>query len=183
MSAKRIVTIDQIPAGGLDCLLDFGAAGARDLARERGWLQVEWVSGISGVARLHRSGPDVFVTGEVRATVRCRCVRCLEPHDRVVSETFHLTFVTDLDRSHGEHELRREDMEVEELVGDSLDLGGIAVEQILLALPDYPVCRDDCLGLCPVCGADRNQTPCECRTEALDPRFAVLARWKAARGA
>ncbi len=183
MSAKRIVTIDQIPAGGLDCALEFGIAAARDVARERGWLQVDWVTGITGLARLQRSGSDVFLTGEVRATVRCRCVRCLEPHDRTVSEAFHLTFVTDLDRSHGEHELRREDMEVEELVGDRLDLAGIAVEQVLLALPDYPVCRDECLGLCPTCGADRNRTPCECRTEAIDPRFAVLARWKAAREA
>ncbi|GAB4251648.1 YceD family protein [Deferrisoma sp.] len=183
MTAKRIMTIDQIPAGGLDCILEFGVAATREIARDRGWLQVDWVTGISGMARLQRSGPDVFVTGEVRATVRCRCVRCLEDHDRAVSEAFHLTFVTDLDQSHGEHELRREDMEVEELTGDSLDLAGIAVEQVLLALPDYPVCRDECRGLCPTCGADRNQTLCDCRTEAPDPRFAVLARWKAARGA
>ena len=47
-------------------------------------------------------------------------------------------------------------------------------EAVLLELPYAPVCREDCKGLCPVCGVDRNRESCSCNTERIDPRLAVL---------
>lgn len=55
-----------------------------------------------------------------------------------------------------------------------LDLAAIAWEQFALALPPTPVCRPDCKGLCPHCGADLNQGPCSCPKDEGDPRLAVL---------
>ena len=50
----------------------------------------------------------------------------------------------------------------------------MAAEQILLNLPLKPVCEPGCKGLCPTCGVNRNQIECDCRSEAVDPRFAPL---------
>ena len=61
-----------------------------------------------------------------------------------------------------------------------LDLGEVIREELLLAVPDYLVCRDDCRGLCAQCGADLNQGPCDCRPEP-DVRWAALEALKAAR--
>ena len=47
-------------------------------------------------------------------------------------------------------------------------------EEVLLAIPDAPLCRDDCPGLCPVCGADLQTAPCGCETAVGDDRWAVL---------
>lgn len=55
-----------------------------------------------------------------------------------------------------------------------LDLEAIAWEQFALALPPTPLCRPDCRGLCPHCGADLNKGPCSCPAEEGDPRLAVL---------
>jgi uncharacterized protein len=60
------------------------------------------------------------------------------------------------------------------LLGDQLDLQPLARDAVLLNLPQVPLCREDCAGLCPVCGADRNDEPCGCDVEAGDPRWATL---------
>ncbi len=57
---------------------------------------------------------------------------------------------------------------------DQIDLAGPVREYVLLELPDDPLCRDDCAGLCPVCGIDRNTSTCECDTSVRDERWAVL---------
>lgn len=58
--------------------------------------------------------------------------------------------------------------------GDLIDLAGPVREYVLLEVPDDPLCRDDCAGLCPVCGIDRNAASCECDTSVRDERWAAL---------
>ncbi len=55
-----------------------------------------------------------------------------------------------------------------------LDLAGPLREQFLLSVPEYPVCREDCRGLCPGCGANLNVEACRCSGESSDPRWAPL---------
>jgi uncharacterized protein len=66
--------------------------------------------------------------------------------------------------------------EVEELFEqpDQIDLAPILREYVLLDLPDAPLCREACAGICPQCGADRNVDPCDCHTGTVDPRWSVL---------
>jgi uncharacterized protein len=52
----------------------------------------------------------------------------------------------------------------------------LVAEQIYLALPLKPVCRADCKGLCPHCGANRNEASCGCQADWIDPRLAPLQR-------
>jgi uncharacterized protein len=61
-----------------------------------------------------------------------------------------------------------------QIEGDQIDMAPAVREYVLLALPDGPLCRDDCAGICPVCGTDRNQTTCSCDTSVRDDRWAAL---------
>ena len=58
--------------------------------------------------------------------------------------------------------------------GEEVVLDDLVREQILLGVPSYPLCREDCAGLCPRCGQDLNRGRCECDTAPVDPRLAKL---------
>jgi uncharacterized protein len=75
-----------------------------------------------------------------------------------------------------------EDDEAYLLVEDRADLGPLVREAVLLELPLAPLCRADCAGLCPECGADRNQGPCGCGPRR-DPRWASLDALRGSPGA
>ena len=72
-----------------------------------------------------------------------------------------------------------QDDDVSYYLGDRIDLGEVVREHVALQLPMKPVCRDDCRGLCPQCGANWNEGTCDCRPDDMDPRLAVLRSWKA----
>jgi uncharacterized protein len=103
------------------------------------------------------------VTGQIRSTWRGTCRRCLGgASGPIVAE------VQELYQVHPTSE------DAFPLDGEQLDLRPMVRELVLMELPAAPLCRDDCAGLCPKCGADLNAGPCGCATEALDPRWAVL---------
>jgi uncharacterized protein len=60
------------------------------------------------------------------------------------------------------------------LEDDVIDLEPMVRDALLLELPLAPLCRDDCAGLCPTCGANRNDEPCDCAEAEPDPRWAAL---------
>jgi uncharacterized protein len=106
------------------------------------------------------------VAGTVRGPWEGECRRCLQAvRGELTAE------VLELYRPEGQGE----DAEDTYILGiDHLDLRPLARDAILLELPLAPLCRPDCAGLCPICGADRNDTPCDCGNEAVDPRWAAL---------
>ena len=57
---------------------------------------------------------------------------------------------------------------------DQIDLAALVREYALLELPEAPLCRPDCAGICPVCGVDRNIETCSCDTSVRDERWAAL---------
>lgn len=65
------------------------------------------------------------------------------------------------------------DDEAYPLDDDHLDLRPLVHDAVVLELPANPLCREECAGLCPHCGADRNLEACDCVTPA-DPRWASL---------
>jgi uncharacterized protein len=78
----------------------------------------------------------------------------------------------------GEGDDEREDLEYSVYDGEEIDLTPFIREQMLLALPTRPLCSDDCRGLCPRCGANRNERDCGCREDMFDPRLSVLRSLK-----
>jgi uncharacterized protein len=70
--------------------------------------------------------------------------------------------------------LESEDLNVSILDGPGIDLDQLVREQVLLAKPAQILCSEDCRGLCPVCGADRNTSFCECEAQQVDSRWEKL---------
>jgi len=77
-----------------------------------------------------------------------------------------------------EVELSSEDLDVVFFDDATLPLEDIAREQVLIALPMKPLCREDCRGLCPSCGTDLNAGACSCADKVIDPRLEVLKNFK-----
>ena len=121
----------------------------------------------------------VRLTGHIRATLECDCGRCLEPFPVPVDTTFDLLFLPAATNTGDEdREVAEDDLGVSFYKDDVIDLRQLIREQFYLALPMKPLCRDDCKGLCPECGSNRNREVCSCDTAWVDPRLDALRRLK-----
>jgi uncharacterized protein len=128
---------------------------------------------LRGAARRGKRGIDF--KAHLHARVELGCCRCLEPFESKISADFLLTLVPEAaEFGVGEIELSEDDASLFYATEGKADLNMIAAEQILLNLPLKPVCGEECRGLCPTCGVNRNEIECDCRSEAIDPRFASL---------
>lgn len=119
----------------------------------------------------------VLVTGTVRAPLAGECVRCLEPVDREVTADFQEMFsYPDSEGAHRQAEPEDEEAEEETylLQGDLFDLEPVVRDAVVLALPLQPVCREDCPGLCPECGALLAEEPDHRHEDVVDVRWAAL---------
>ncbi len=122
---------------------------------------------------------QIRITGGLRTRLEMVCARCLEPVVEEVSRDFDL-FYKPLTLIGREEEVRLKlgDTEVAFFEGEGLFLADVLAEQVLLALPMKVICRSDCRGLCPQCGANLNGEECRCESHAADPRLASLGRIK-----
>ena len=128
---------------------------------------------VNGKIRL--SGNEVFVNGHVETRAQVECDRCLKPVELPVNVDFTLEYISDSDYESTEvAELTEEEMSVSVFDGSAIDVDEIVKEQILLAVPTRMLCREDCKGICPECGADRNTGECNCVKNDIDPRWAAL---------
>lgn len=115
------------------------------------------------VARLESLSDGVVVTGRVEAPWHDTCRRCLVPLEGVA--------VAPVDELYQQHITSDEAFPI---VADQIDLAPMARELVMLELPMAPLCRDDCAGICPTCGANRNEQPCSCATPKVDDRWSAL---------
>ena len=132
--------------------------------------------------RLQRTGDEVVVQLEARFWLRTECAVCLKAMDTQVglAVTQAIKPAPRTRRKLPEDlELRPEDLDEAYYTGDVVDLSALVREQIILALPMFPRCGEDCQGLCPSCGADRNAVDCGCQAGEIDPRWAALKALKA----
>jgi uncharacterized protein len=128
---------------------------------------------VNGKIRL--SGDEVFVNGHVDTRAKVECDRCLKPIELPVNADFSLEYITGADYASSQAaELTEAQMSVSVFDGEAIDVDEIVKEQILLTVPTRMLCREDCKGICPQCGADRNTGECSCVTNNIDPRWAVL---------
>jgi uncharacterized protein len=103
------------------------------------------------------------------------CQRCLAKVTEPVDEELELLLLPhESGAEEEERELEEKDLGVVVVDDDELDLQPILLEQLQLNVPMRPLCREDCAGLCPTCGADLNQGRCDCVRETVDPRWAGL---------
>jgi uncharacterized protein len=123
--------------------------------------------------RHYRLGSDLFFRGEFTGRVFGTCARCLEDYPFSLHKEF--TFVL---KPHAEQlanqELTEEDVSLSFYQGDEVDLAPLVRETLILSLPTIPLCSDECRGLCPNCGVNRNVVSCTCVDQWVDPRLAGL---------
>jgi uncharacterized protein len=117
-------------------------------------------------------GTDVLVRGRVAVTVPQTCSRCLEVFAARVDAPVDVRLVP---RPAGADsvELGADDLDVDFYDNDEIDVARLVDNEATLALPMKPLCRDDCRGLCPACGVNRNVATCTCAPPS-DPRLAPL---------
>ena len=101
--------------------------------------------------------------GTISAPWGAECRRCLAPVSGVVDVEFRELF-----------EVHPREGETYPLGHEEIDLEPLIREALLLALPLAPICRDECQGICPQCGADLNEGPCGCAPAGRDPRWGAL---------
>ena len=139
-------------------------------------------------------GTTAVLVAKVTSAMEVVCGRCLEPYVVPVEADVETRFVPPaefakvtaetaardgaLKRGEIEPDVEHHDLGLAEYHDESIDLGEVVREQLYLALPMKPLCAEDCKGLCPVCGANRNRETCACQNEWVDPRMAALAEWK-----
>ncbi len=128
---------------------------------DESFRQVEY----SGEVRNHLG--VLRLTGTIRAAYLTECARCLEPLE------IPMEVKTDTLLTYEEHAAESEDEEYL-LSGEEVEVEEILFPALLLEVEMVYLCRPDCKGLCPVCGADRNKQDCGCEEKQIDPRLAVL---------
>lgn len=143
---------------------------------------VSFTGPLAGELLVRRSGNVIEVEGTVTCTVDLACGRCLQPVSQRLVVPLTLTFerhaaaVEEL----AERELSEDDLGLIPFAGDVLDLRDTLEQEVLLAVPLHPLCSDDCAGLCPVCGGERNKQSCNCAPPVFCGGFAALKGLKLA---
>jgi uncharacterized protein len=135
---------------------------------------------VSGVVQVHgrltKMAEQIYFQGSIRGIMTAPCSRCLEiVHANFVVETRVVFLPSTSDVSGDESGLVSSD-EIDLYFHDGvmLDLRPLVRDQVVLAFPVQLLCREDCAGLCQVCGKNQNVESCACQAPGGDPRFAIL---------
>src|SRR5579875_923101 len=168
LAEESLALNESIPGGAIDYAPDIRQIGPLALTG-RADLIVE-----------HR-GPREFVEDiRLRAHFEGRfellCARCLEPVQTSLAGDFDLIYrPANVETEAGEHAITEDETEIGYYEKSGLLLEDAVREQVLLGLPGRALCQQECKGLCPKCGANRNLADCGCVEEQADPRWSALA--------
>ena len=126
---------------------------------------------------LTRNGDEIFASGEVAASVVFECSRCLEECECKVRGQLDLILLVGQGKR-GEDQVQSESLLRVPAGQKYADITDAVRSEVLLRFPLKPLCRDDCKGLCPECGANLNVKQCSCRAVGHDTRWDALKRFK-----
>lgn len=124
--------------------------------------------------QFRRKNGEVELSGELHTKCLAPCARCLKEVEIPIDVDFAERFVAAVSWRHEEqHELSKDDLNLG-LVEEAIELDDVVKEEVLLALPTQVLCDQDCKGICPSCGSDRNAGDCNCKSEQGDSRWEKL---------
>ena len=137
---------------------------------------------VTGPVKITRLTRDLLVQGEVTGQVTLECSRCLVPVTVPVSAHLEEEYQPTIEVETG-RPVHREEFEVDDSffrisANHEVDLTEPVRQAMLVEMPLKPLCREDCKGLCPQCGANLNEGPCDCETDTEDNRWAALRELK-----
>jgi uncharacterized protein len=168
--------IRDIGEGGLKVSRRVGSTQVREMLGPVGVELAEGPAEVELSLELYRTDPTspvIFVRGGIHGKLAVPCARCLAPAILEVAEpALHLTYVPKASAEGApaardeSAALSAEDLDAYEHDGQVVDLEPLVLEQLVLAIPITPLCREDCKGICTGCGAELNREPCTCTEEA-----------------
>lgn len=131
--------------------------------------ELELIGAVQAAGRMSNVGDVLLLEASLKAEVKRCCGRCLK----------EFTAVTQAEVVEKFYQASAENIENDAFVYDSdvIDITDPLRESLLLAEPMQALCKEDCKGLCPVCGADLNQGDCGCDKLVVDPRLAALKQF------
>ena len=135
---------------------------------------------IQGEVRLSRTGRSILARADLETALEARCSRCLQPISTRISVEIDEEALPSIDFESGQPvDMSAEPDALRLDEHHELHLDGPIRDAISLAEPIAPLCREDCAGLCSVCGADLNSAGAHQHDEDdIDPRLARLAEWR-----
>jgi len=162
LELRKVKFDEDLPAGEID----FGDAALTQVGNLHTDGEAELLNNTLG---------EIRVRGELNVNFDLQCDRCLEPVHFPLNGTFDL-FYRPAPKGPLPHEVHIDDGEAQIgfYEGGGIELSDILREHILLSLPMHALCSEDCAGICPQCGENRNTGHCDCRTEKFDDRWAAL---------
>ncbi len=180
-SSAFVVRLRDIPPEGWRQVIDLTDEwSSQTLAGEPlEWIPARFRAEIS----LHRTQREVVAHGRMTGGLETGCARCTAPTRLQIAAPFDLVFVPADEMPEGpdaERELGPNEAETIGYHDEEINLEPTLREQLILALPYAPLCREDCKGLCARCGKDFNEGPCSCPVEAPEPEVKP-DRWAALR--
>lgn len=121
------------------------------------------------VIQAYKTGKDkVQIQCESSVTLSIPCDRCLEPVE--INIDFNVDDVIEFNKTESDEEQEEKDY----IDGYNLDVDRLIFGELLVSIPGKILCREDCKGLCPVCGTNLNVAECGCDRDVLDPRMSVF---------
>lgn len=176
-----LIRLEDIKEHGLALEISEGADRFPVLSQMEQGGEISFSSPIHATMRVIRVHDMVEVDGRVETTVRLACSRCLKDFEASLSIPFALTFsreMPEVSEEGEEVELSAEEMGLISFEGEEIDLRSSLQEQVVIALPLRPLCREVCKGLCPECGADLNERECECVHPVFNQKFSALKNFR-----
>jgi uncharacterized protein len=141
------------------------------------WASLPWQFGgpVNLELDIQQAAADVVARGRLRGSAVLSCRRCLTPVVHDLDEDLTLVYKAGL----GEVEAEASEVYTLPAKGNELDLGPAVREHVVLAVPEFVICKEACRGFCARCGTNLNQASCDCFDEEPDPRWAVLRQTRA----
>lgn len=130
---------------------------------------------VTGDLQLVRTDRAILVKGTLKSDIQLTCSRCLKLFTCTVKLDIEEEYFPSIDIQTGAPMPKPEDPDAFTIDQQNiLDLTEAIRQYGLLAIPMKPLCREDCAGLCPTCGANLNEVSCTCSQPAKDPRWSRL---------
>lgn len=139
----------------------------------RGISQLQKLQPVHIKGQVKKINEDLYqVTGKLKTEATYICSRCLSEFAMPLSAQWDLSFTQNPQAA-----VESKEKEIRLIEGDEIPLFPLIREALLLEIPYIPICRVDCKGLCQTCGANRNETDCQCEGEMIDPRWSKLQQF------
>jgi len=172
---REIIDFKAIDEGGPQPYRATFEVGISDLERDE--LASVGSATIEVTVRQGDLDGEYIADGTVHFTAGLSCFRCDEPYPIANASPFHVRFRPRPEPSAENEEVEiidQDELDVEFYSERAIPLRDLALEQIQLSIPMKPLCDENCLGLCPTCGANRTRERCSCESSIMDDRWGSL---------